>query len=85
MGEQGSYLYTLQHAPTEGGIEGEGGNFLSDGREEKNGSSGQTQFPFKVSRKNGKCKLVALFYFIFVFLSFLGPYLRHMEVPRLGV
>ena len=25
------------------------------------------------------------FFFFFVFLSFLGPHLRHMEVPRLGV
>ena len=25
------------------------------------------------------------FFVIFVFLSFLGPHLRHMEVPRLGV
>ena len=26
-----------------------------------------------------------LFYFIFVFLPFLGPLPQHMEVPRLGV
>ena len=25
------------------------------------------------------------FFFFFVFLPFLGPLLRHMEVPRLGV
>ena len=28
---------------------------------------------------------VLLIYFYFYFLSFLGPCLRHMEVPRLGV
>ena len=26
-----------------------------------------------------------IFFFFFVFLSFLGPHLRHVEVPRLGV
>ena len=26
-----------------------------------------------------------IFYFIIIFWPFLGPHLRHMEVPRLGV
>ena len=26
-----------------------------------------------------------IFFFVFFFLLFLGPLLRHMEVPRLGV
>ena len=29
--------------------------------------------------------MVILFYHFFVFLPFLGPLLRHMEVPRLGL
>ena len=29
--------------------------------------------------------LLFIYLFIFVFLPFLGPLLRHMEVPRLGV
>ena len=29
--------------------------------------------------------LLLKFIFIFVFLPFLGPFLQHMEVPRLGV
>ena len=30
-------------------------------------------------------KRCSLFFFFFVFLPFLGLYLQHMEVPRLGV
>ena len=33
----------------------------------------------------GKIKSLVLFYFIFLSFVFLGPHLRHMEVPRLGV
>ena len=35
--------------------------------------------------KPGLSFLVSLSFFFFVFLPFLGPLQRHMEVPRLGV
>ena len=31
------------------------------------------------------CQAVILFYYSFIYFVFLGPHLRHMEVPRLGV
>ena len=39
-------------------------------------------FYYNISRKQ---QYKAIFYFIFVFLPFLGLLRRHMEVPRLGV
>ena len=37
------------------------------------------------SLQSGRAHLYFIYLFIFVFLPFLGPLLRHMEVPRLGV
>ena len=58
---------------------------------------GEGWFPVAVGRGNGEFlfngdrvlvwenKKFCFFFFFFFFLIFLGPHLRHMEVPRVGV
>ena len=49
-------------------------------------SFGNHKFVLEVCESVSVCnKLICIIFFFFVFLSFLGPHPRHVEIPRLGV